>query len=1219
MVEPSWAVNLSVTKTVDNPTPKAGDYVTFTIVVENLEKSEESAGTLLTDDMSVFEDVMYRYRMGYWAGNGSNRYYTYEPSSYTSWSSWPGMVTLGWMDRWRKKEGGKGGRYEIQIRAKVKESLAGREIVNTAKVKKDDFESSATASIYVREEPWAGGEVFTPYYKPIPTLYDTSMQPNVLLLLDTSGSMTFNMQDDESTYGDGSKPVTYGFSSPQFYYGKDTDPSNNDPNVERNYHPNLKYVSETEVELIKQNQGEWALTYLGYDSASSQYLYPNDSRMYQMKVVLNNIFSDEQLIYGLRVALATYDQEYSSGGSLSDWYKFPRLYYGGYYYYYGGYYYEDQYLHYRTGEARALLRENFASIDDPSHLEALLKWFDGVEENGNPELRAQGATPLAASIYGHNGYSWNSSIDSAVKFFKASGVIQGWCQKNYLIVLTDGADNGPGDPVEAVRRLYDEAKKSSWPQFFGRKAYPVKTLVIGLIDPDSMPDLAEELNEMADYGWDGTEGNADPTDDPFDDGDPGAYFATNIDELLAAFREIFSIIQTDQITGGAPLVSPTRTDVGGGAVYVASFLPQEYSQWKGHLYKYSLVSGDIGDSPEWDAAEELERIIEENSRVVCTIDWEGSSASKPSGLGSGTNFVRVSPQESSTLADEISPEGVTLPEAYISKFIQWINGYDAWGETAGNVYRSAFADIYHGGVTEVGPPSANYPSTSYYNFAQEHKTRDKVLYAQSNAGVLHAIDPDSGEEKWAFIPPNVLARGRLLGLKAYYGSDNMKLLDEAISVPRYLLDGPLIAEDVVLPEDEQWGTVLVGCLGYGGNGMYALDITDPNEPRFLWAVENNMVSPNGSALLPEESRKVHYWKKGASGSKIDYETHTHQDVSDDSDLDYKKLYRTLSTPLLGYLDSLVYNEQTNDWEGRWVAVIGNGHPGDFADTLTDGVIYVLDIGTGKIIKKLEAEGKLGPVCAPITGFSSSLSSGVVDHIYAADVSGNIFEWSVNDRWGQSLQIFDSQSTNGGIIYRMDVGLIDHDPWLFYEIGDAEGLSEEATSYRLYAVNTTAAGEDDPLTIGDLEQVTPDGNDTSDNAEGWYMDFATDPLERPSTPVLFYNGYLLFCTFEDSTDPCELGITKIYIVNAETGEGAWKNNAKYVEVSGIHVSGITVFDGKVYLGVSGFATEEYLSSVLGEGVDLGRNLLSFTLPEGIPNTPEEGAGTTGGLLFWREWR
>src|SRR5690606_41144506 len=34
--------------------------------------------------------------------------------------------------------------------------------------------------------------------------------------------------------------------------------------------------------------------------------------------------------------------------------------------------------------------------------------------------------------------------------------------------------------------------------------------------------------------------------------------------------------------------------------------------------------------------------------------------------------------------------------------------------------------------------------------------------------------------------------------------------------------------------NNEWRTVLVGTLGLGGQGVYALDVTDPESPRVLW-------------------------------------------------------------------------------------------------------------------------------------------------------------------------------------------------------------------------------------------------------------------------------------------------------------------------------------------------------------------------------------------------
>jgi len=1193
----SSAANFSITKSVDNPTPSVGDTCVFEIRVQN-KNGFENDGAVLEDDVSLFGNTQYRYR---WPD--------YSPSSgWTQWRTWDGDIGLSWFSE--------GERYFLQIRVTIPEGLEGQEIINTATISKDGFSDNASTSLTVRGGASGGefSEAFTPFYKPIPPLYENDLQPNVLLLIDTSGSMTFGPENDVSTYGDGSRSVDYHFSRPQFYYGHDLLSNNNDPSETGNYHPNLLYIPQSEIDKIVDEQGSSALSWLGQQHQNddppdgySRYKYPNDSRLYKTKLVLEEIFSDQQLVSGLRVALATYDQDYTSNGAWADWYSFPR---------YGSY--ETQILHYSTGGARARLREGFGSSDNPSHLSNLVRWFDGIEAEGNPELRAQGATPLAASIYGarSSGWSWtwDKEVDSAVKFFEEDSVIQAWCQQNYLIVLTDGADTEIGDPVDAVKKLYDEAKTGDWPRFFGRKALPVKTLVIGLIDPDEMDDLAEILEEMADYGWDGEIGAADP-----DDPGPGAFFAKDLDGLLSAFQTIFSLIQASQATGGAPMVSPARTEAGESSVYVASFLPQNFRQWKGHFYRFNITEEGMEDSFEWDAAVSLNNRSLDN-RLICTVDWEGSTGATPGDFGNGTNFVGFNSTAASTFADEMAPEGYVIPSGFLDKFIGWVRGYDEWNESPGSGRRYMFPDIYHGGVTEIGAPSASYPSTTYAEFANDNKNRQKRLYFQSNSGMLHAIDPESdGFEKWAFIPPNILARGRLLGLKAYFENQgSVNLLDGTPSVPRYLLDGPLVAEDVVLTGG--WSTVLFGCLGYGGHGMYALDVTDPDDPVFLWAVENNVVSPDDSSVLPGEERKIHYWQKDTT-VKVQHTSYAHEDVNEDDELDYRALYKTLSTPVIAYAKSLAYDNDL--WESRWIAAMGNGHPGKFDDIFSEGFVYFIDIENGEILKKLKAEDNSGdnilkPVCAPVSGFSSSIASRVLDYLYAADTDGNVFQWTANDHWENHMQIYEAPEDESGITYRMDVGMVDGERWLFYQTGDMENLNDSGTAFRVYALNTEEAYYDDPLEIDDLQEISPTGG-TSSTEAGWYMTFAMDPAEIPSTPVTFYNGYLLFATFAESDDPCELGDSKIYAMEAETGEGVWDSDAKFVELPGLHITGITVFDDKVYFGIVGFATEQDVRDVLGQTAVLSNNVLSFDLPEEIPSGEEPGQGADTGVIFWKEWR
>lgn len=68
---------------------------------------------------------------------------------------------------------------------------------------------------------------------------------------------------------------------------------------------------------------------------------------------------------------------------------------------------------------------------------------------------------------------------------------------------------------------------------------------------------------------------------------------------------------------------------------------------------------------------------------------------------------------------------------------------------------------------------------------------------------------------------------------------------------RFFVDGPLITDDVYF--DNEWHTVLIGTLGRGGQGLFALDVTNPNSPKLLWeygAYNKELVEQNA---LPKKA------------------------------------------------------------------------------------------------------------------------------------------------------------------------------------------------------------------------------------------------------------------------------------------------------------------------------------------------------------------------------
>ncbi len=110
-----------------------------------------------------------------------------------------------------------------------------------------------------------------------------------------------------------------------------------------------------------------------------------------------------------------------------------------------------------------------------------------------------------------------------------------------------------------------------------------------------------------------------------------------------------------------------------------------------------------------------------------------------------------------------------------------------------------------------------------------------VLYVGANDGLLHAFEITvndgqvSGEEIFAYLPNLVYS--------------NLKYLTEPILRHKYFVDlTPTVAEGKGLLGGQNNQTILVGGLGKGGRGYFALDITTPrviSEAKVLWEFPND--------------------------------------------------------------------------------------------------------------------------------------------------------------------------------------------------------------------------------------------------------------------------------------------------------------------------------------------------------------------------------------------
>jgi len=117
-------------------------------------------------------------------------------------------------------------------------------------------------------------------------------------------------------------------------------------------------------------------------------------------------------------------------------------------------------------------------------------------------------------------------------------------------------------------------------------------------------------------------------------------------------------------------------------------------------------------------------------------------------------------------------------------------------------------------------PRKFYTIAGYSDYKAANATRAPMVFAAANDGMLHAFSATSGDEKWAYVPRITMKK---LSAQAdiTYGTNH-----------QYTTDGSPEVADVQIAG--AWKTVLVAGLNGGGRGYYALDVTDPVNPKALW-------------------------------------------------------------------------------------------------------------------------------------------------------------------------------------------------------------------------------------------------------------------------------------------------------------------------------------------------------------------------------------------------
>lgn len=220
-----------------------------------------------------------------------------------------------------------------------------------------------------------------------------------------------------------------------------------------------------------------------------------------------------------------------------------------------------------------------------------------------------------------------------------------------------------------------------------------------------------------------------------------------------------------------------------------------------------------------------------------------------------------------------------------------------------------------------------------------------TVFVGANDGMLHAINATTGGERWAYVPSMLMSK--------------MKNLSVAPYVHDYYVDGALNVGTILAGTKR----VMVGGLGAGGKGLFALDIT-------------------GSARLAPAD-------EATAADNILWEI-SPTAINNTANTSYANL---------GY--STGYSSITKVG-GTDAVIVGNGYNdgGDY-----QAYLFVINANTGSLISAIKA-GTSGTAASP-NGLSAPVAidsdgDGTVDTVYAGDLNGTMWKFNLTAETSTAL-------------------------------------------------------------------------------------------------------------------------------------------------------------------------------------------------------------------------
>ncbi|MDR3454367.1 MAG: PilC/PilY family type IV pilus protein [Rhodoferax sp.] len=308
----------------------------------------------------------------------------------------------------------------------------------------------------------------------------------------------------------------------------------------------------------------------------------------------------------------------------------------------------------------------------------------------------------------------------------------------------------------------------------------------------------------------------------------GYTLASQAQRMIAGIRKFFASASAQSGAVSVSSISSQRftTSSPNGDLYAPRF---DSRDWSGTVIKSTLKLNtttqtiDAQQNVVWDSGQILtegstlaasatsaDPYLKPAERKIFTYRREGSNRSVELSAANLAQFDSVMRDALNTNPVNVAADGLGAQR------VNYLRGDRSQEGVVTNPFRrrsSVMGDIINSGP--VYKKEADYGITDdggYATFAQSAANRSAAIYVGANDGMLHALRASDGKELFAYVPLAVAGNLNKLTHSAYQ------------HIP--FVDGvPQVGEAKI---GANWRTVLVSGMGGGAQGVFALDVTDPN-------------------------------------------------------------------------------------------------------------------------------------------------------------------------------------------------------------------------------------------------------------------------------------------------------------------------------------------------------------------------------------------------------